>query len=54
MLEAAKQQAKNEALSLVYQKALTSVMEGTSYMWDGEKDEDFNHEGALIESTGDE
>lgn len=54
VLEAAKQQAKNEALSVVYQKALTSVMEGTSYMWDGEKDEDFNHEGALIESTGDE
>lgn len=54
VLEAAKQQAKNEALSVVYQKALTSVMEGTSYMWNGEKDEDFNHEGALIQATGDE
>lgn len=54
VIEQAMQQQRNEKLSSVYSKVMSNVMEGTSYVWDGEKDADFTHEGALVSPTGDE
>lgn len=53
-LKAAQQEILNEKLSALYDKALTNIMEGTAYKWDGEKDADFSREGALVSPTGDE
>ena len=54
VIEQAMQQQRNEKLAAAYNKAMSSVMEGTLYTWNGERDEDFTHEGALVEPTGDE
>ena len=53
-LKAAQQEILNEKLSALYDKALTNIMEGTAYKWDGEKDADFSREGALVSPTHDE
>lgn len=54
VLEQAKQQARNEKLSAAYSQALSTVLEGTSYKWNGEKNAEFTLEGALVSYTGDE
>lgn len=54
VLEQAKQQARNEKLSAVYSQALSSVLEGTSYKWEGEKNADFMVQGALVSPAGEE
>ena len=53
-LKAAQQEILNEKLSALYDKALTNIMEGTAYKWNGEKDADFSREGALVSPTNDE
>ncbi len=54
VIEQAMQQQRNEKLTALYSKVTSNVMEGTSYVWNGEKDADFTHEGALVSPTGDE
>ena len=48
------QAQRNEKLAALYSKVTSNVMEGTSYVWNGEKDADFTHEGALVSPTDDE
>ncbi len=54
VIEQAMQLQRNEKLAALYSKVTSNVMEGTSYVWNGEKDADFTHEGALVSPTGDE